>query len=143
VNGMRPAQHVGPRLGEAEVPDVAGLDHLLDGPDRLLDRHGRIDARRLVEVDIVGAEPPQCVGEEVLHRHWPAVDADEAAVGRAHRAELDGDERVVAPTPLERLVEEQLVVAGAVEVASVEERDARVQGEAWIVARLSARSAGP
>ena len=124
---MRPAQRVGPRLGEAEVADVAGLDHLLDGPDRLLDRHGRVDPGRLVEVDIVGAEPAQRVGEEVLHRHGAAVDADEAAVGRAHCAELDGDEYVLAPAPLERLAEQQLVVARAVEVAGVEERDARVQ----------------
>ena len=62
--------------------------------------------------------------------------------GDAHRAELHGEEHVLAPAPLERLAEQQLVVARAVEVAGVEERDARVEA-AWIVARLSARSAGP
>ena len=48
---------LGADLGEADVADVAGLDHLGDRADRLLDRHVRVEARRPVDVDVVGAEP--------------------------------------------------------------------------------------
>ena len=47
----------GADLREADVAHVAGLHQLGDRADRLLDRHVRIEPRRAVDVDVVGAEP--------------------------------------------------------------------------------------
>ena len=72
---------LGADLRQPDVADVAGLHHLGDGADRVLDRHGGIEPRRAIDVDVVGAEPAQRVGEEVLHRRGPAVDADQPPAG--------------------------------------------------------------
>ena len=88
---LRAADRLGADLGEADVADVARLDHLGDRADRLLDRHLGVEAAEPVDVDVVGAEPAQRVGEEVLHRDRAAVDADPAAAGIAQDAELDAD----------------------------------------------------
>jgi len=43
----------------AEVPGLAGLDHVVQRLERLLDRRGVVPAVDLVEVDVIGAQPPQ------------------------------------------------------------------------------------
>jgi hypothetical protein len=68
------------------VADVAGVDHLLDGAHRVLDRHRRVEPGRAVDVDVVDAQPGQRVGQEVLDRLGPVVGAAEAADGVAQLA---------------------------------------------------------
>ena len=46
---------VGTHLGQTEVADKPGLDHVGDRSHGVLDRHGGIKARRPVNVDVVGA----------------------------------------------------------------------------------------
>jgi len=46
----------GCRLTEAEIADLALLDQAFHGADRVLDRHRRVDAMLVVEVDHVDAE---------------------------------------------------------------------------------------
>src|SRR5262249_58953382 len=88
---------------------------------------GRIEPARLVEVEIVGAQPTEAVAQEVLHRRRAAVEADEPPVRAPLRAELDREEDAVA-TALEGAADQHLVVAHAVEVARVEQGDAAVDG---------------
>jgi len=80
-------------------------------------------ARRIV----VGAQPPQRVGEKVLHRIRPAVVAEEFEVRAAHRAEFDRNERALALAAFERLPDQHLVVPRTVEVAGVEHGDAGLE----------------
>ena len=94
------------------MADVARLDQLRDRADRLLDRDVGEDAPGPVDVDVVGAEPAQRVGEEVLDRGRAQVVADDPAVGAAHEPELDADDRLLAIASLERLADQQLVVPG-------------------------------
>jgi hypothetical protein len=63
-----PPQRLGPGLRQPDVAHVAGLHELGDGAHRLFDRHLRIDAPEPVDVDVVGAEAGQGVGERVLDR---------------------------------------------------------------------------
>ena len=122
------ADRVGADLGQADVAHVAGLHQLGDGADGLLDRHLRVDAGRPVDVDVLGAQPPQRVGER---SSAPPPGARRCRPSRRRRvaqgAELDADAHAVAAAPRERLADEQLVVAHPVEVAGVEQRDAGVQ----------------
>ena len=76
---------------------------------------------------MVGAQPPQRVGEEVFHRIRPAVVAEEFEIRAAHRAEFYRDERALALAAFERLGDQHLVVPGAVEVAGVEHGDAGLE----------------
>ena len=87
--------------------------------------------------------PRRCsaVGERSLHRGGARVVADQRAVGAAQGAELHRAAALVAATGSASR-DEQLVVAHAVEVAGVEQRDAASRA-AWIVAMLSSSSAGP
>ena len=80
VHRVRATNRLRPDLGEADVADVARLHQLRDRADGLLDRHVGEDAAGPVDVDVVGAEPAERVGEEVLDRRRAQVVADDRAV---------------------------------------------------------------
>ena len=134
------ANRVRSHLRQADRANVAGLHEVRDRADGVLDGDGRIEPAGPIDVDVIDAETGQGVAEEVLHRRRPRVDAEPAAVGAAQRAELDRQQRLVAPVP-QRPADEQLVVSGAVVVAGIEQRDAASRA-AWIVAMFSPSSAG-
>src|SRR5262245_64806305 len=69
----------------------------------------------------------ETVGDKVLRRGRPRVDAEPTSVGAPQCAKLYRDERLVAPIP-QGPANEQLVVSGAVVVAGVEQVDAGVEG---------------
>jgi hypothetical protein len=127
VDRVRAPQRVGAHLGQAEVADVPGTHQVGDRAHGVLDGDLGIDPRRPVDVDVVGAEAAQGVGEVALHRLRAGVVAEPRAARVALRAELDADDGAVARAAGERAADEQLVVAHAVEVAGVEERDAGVE----------------
>jgi len=60
------ADGLGANLGQADGADVPGLDEFGDRSDRLLDGNGGVEPGRAVDVDVVGAEALQGVGEEGL-----------------------------------------------------------------------------
>ena len=89
-------QRLGAHLRKADMAHIAGLHHVGDGADRLLDRHAGIEPRGPIDVDVVDAEALQRIGQEILHRRRPRVDADQRPGGIAQRAELDADDEAVA-----------------------------------------------
>jgi len=115
-------------LGQADVAHVTGLHELGDRADGLLDRHVRVEPRRPVDVDVVGAQALQRVRERRLDRRRPRVVSQPAPVRAALRAELHADQDVVALGAGERIADQHLVVPHPVEVARVEQVDARVEG---------------
>src|SRR6266508_2854307 len=127
VDGVRATDGVGADLGEADVADVAGLHHLRDCADGLFDRDVGEHPARPVDIDVVGAEPAERVGEEVLHGLWAQVVADDRPVGRAHEPELDANDGLLALPAAKRLPDEELVVPGRVVVACVDQADPGVE----------------
>jgi hypothetical protein len=69
---------------------------------------------------VIDAQTRQSVGEEVLDRGRAIVDPSPAAAGRAKRAELDGEQRLVAAI-VERAANQELVVAHAVKITGVDQ----------------------
>lgn len=84
---VRLAQGGSVDLGQAEVQDFAFGDQPGHCPYRLLDRDLRVDAVEVVEVDVIGAEPPQGRFARRLHvvrtpvQAAPAVGEDEPEPG--------------------------------------------------------------
>src|SRR5215204_153537 len=107
--------------------DPAGLHHVGHCADRLLDRHIRIEPRRAIDVDGLDAEPLQRIGDEILYRRRTAVIAGPILRGIAQRAEFYADLEIVAVAARERVTNQHLVVAHAVEIAGVEQGDAGVE----------------
>ena len=68
MDGRGAADRLGADLRQPDVAHVAGLHHVGDRADGLLDRHVGIEPRRAVDVDVVDAEPLQRIGQGVLHR---------------------------------------------------------------------------
>ena len=91
------------RLGQPDVAYVAFRDHLGDRTHRFLDRHIRIDAGETIDVDVVRAEAAQRVREEILHRIWAAVVAQEGALRIAQRTELDAEHHLAPVAVRERV----------------------------------------
>ena len=117
----------GVHRGRAEVADLAGLDQVVQGLQGLLQRCRVVIAVNLVEVDVVGAEPPQAVvdlGHDRLAGQAPPVRP------RPHRvAQLGGNHDVVAVREVtERAAEDLLAGAVRVQVGGVEEVDASLEG---------------
>src|SRR5205814_2876411 len=113
-----------PGLREAEIAYLAGFDQPRHRAHRLLDRHLRIDAVQVVEVDVVNAELREARLAGGSHVLGPAV-VGLAAVGVVDVAELAADDDAVAP-PFERAAEHALVPSFHVAVGGVEERDADI-----------------
>ena len=118
----------GARLGQAEVPHLAGLDQLLDRAGDVLDRHVGVDPVLVEEVDAcrcraarseASATCLMCSGR--LFR--PAL----LAVGVEVEAELGGDHDLVADRG-ERLAHQLLVDERPVDLGGVEEGDAALDG---------------
>ena len=132
---------LGARSSRADLAHLALGDELVERAERLVDRRRRRRDGGVVEVDVVGAEPPS-----------------EASIARAHvrRASRPARRRSSPPMSIpnfvatttssraarERLAEELLAVARAVDVGGVEERDAGVERGVDDRRRASRRSGG-
>ena len=76
-------------LGNAKMPDLALGDELGHGADGVRDRHLRVGAVQVVEVDDVDAEPGQGRLAVAAHMLGPPVEVH--TVVAPHDAELRGD----------------------------------------------------
>ncbi len=128
MHGRRAAEGFRSHFGQADVAHVARLHEIGDGADGVLDRHGRIQPRGPVDVDVVQAQALQGIGREGLDRFRAAVEAEPGLIRAAQGAELDADLETIAADALHRLGDEHLVVAHAVEVAGVDQIDPGVEG---------------
>src|SRR5690348_3683087 len=136
---VRPTDSLGPCLGKSQMTYLALCDELGHRAYRVLDRHGRVDAMLVVEVDDLDAEPLQAGFARLSDVLRTAVDA--LARRRLDLAEFGGEHDPVAP-PFERAAQELLVVAPAIHVGGIEEVDAVVdgvldEGDARIVVALA------
>src|SRR5439155_20767148 len=127
VRPMRAPDRVCADFRQAHAADVAGLDKLCNRAYGLLNRHRGIEAAGTVDVDIVGLEPAQRVGDEILHGRRPGVDAEPRAGGIAQCAELDADHGAAAPPAAYPRAEPLLVMAHAAVAAGIAEGDSGVQ----------------
>ena len=121
------------------MPAGDELGHRADG---LLDRHRRVDAVLVVEVDVVDAEPLQrgVAGRPDVLR--AAVDAERRVPSLvALVAELGREHDLVAAAG-DRPADEPLVGERAVHVGGVEEGDAEVEGAVDRARSTAASSAG-
>ncbi len=76
---------------------------------------------------MVDAQPLERISEEVPHRRRSIVDRAEATRRVAHRTELDAQLIAVARQSANRLGDQQLVMAHAVEVAGIEQGHVRIE----------------
>src|SRR5688572_7393709 len=125
MDAVRAAHRGRGRLGQTEIAHLPLLHEPRHGPDRLLDRDGRIDAVLVVEVDHVHAESLQARVARLRHVLRTAIDA-RGPIGLSEIAELGGEHDLVA-LPAQGGGEELLVVAPAVHVGGVDEVHAKVQ----------------
>ena len=119
------AERFGAHLGEPEVADLAGLHELAHRAHALLDRHARVAAVHVVEVDVVHAEAAQGGVAGFADPLGAVVDRAPARVVAADR-ELAGELQLVAAS-LDRAAQELLVVPRPVHVGGVEEGHADVE----------------
>src|SRR6185437_3360909 len=104
---------------------LALRNELGHGADGVLDRHGRVDAMLVVEIDDIDAEPLQARVAGLDNVVRTAVDP--LAGGGLDLAEFGGEHDAVAAA-LEGAAQHLLVMAPAIHVRGIEEIDAAVDG---------------
>jgi hypothetical protein len=136
VHRVRAADRAHTCLGQAEVADLACVDEFLDGAGDLLDRHLRVDAVLVEQVDGVGAEPPEGAVDGAADVLGIAGQSGLAALLVEREAELGGDDDLVAHGR-EGFADEFLVAIGAVDLGGVEEGDSAIDRGAQQVDHLA------
>ncbi|MCY1238681.1 hypothetical protein D9M72_514330 [compost metagenome] len=127
MDGGGATDGLGPNLGEADMADISSLHHVGDRTNGIFDRNVGIEPGGTIDVDMIDAKPLQRVGEKVANRLRPAIIASPVAGSVTQCAELHTQQRLVAPTALQRLADQHLVVAHTIEVTGIEQRDAGLQ----------------
>ena len=73
---MRSADRPHACFRQPEMPDLSLLDQILDSAGNILDRHGRIDAMLVEQIDMVGLEPLQRSVGDLPDMFGPAIEAE-------------------------------------------------------------------
>jgi hypothetical protein len=117
-----------PGFRQPEVPDLAIPDQVLDRARDVLDRHVRVDAVLVEQIDAVGLQPLERGLGDLLDVLRPAVQAALLARIRIDiEAELGRDHDLLAHRR-ERLAHQLLVRERTVDFGGVEKRDAALDG---------------
>jgi len=74
LNGVGTPDRPRARLRQAEVPDLAFADQLLDGAGNVFDRHVRINTVLIEQIDVVGPEPFERGLSYLLNVRRPAIE---------------------------------------------------------------------
>jgi hypothetical protein len=113
---------------QAEVADLSGLDEFADRAGDLFDRHVRVNAVLVEQVDCLCAKPRErCVGYP-LDLFGAAVESGRLAVLYSP-PELSGQHHLV-PDGGQGLAHEILVEVGPVDLGGIEKCDSQVDGAA-------------
>lgn len=130
---MGPADRFDTRFGKSEMKHFPLLNQLLDGAGDLFDRHGRIDAVLIKQINHLDLEPL----ERTFHRF---ADVRRVAVERRRglggawvgsggdiETELRGDDDLLAQGS-ERFTQQFFIVEGTVDFGRVEKVNAPLDG---------------
>ena len=128
MNGGRPADRGRPHLGEPDVAHVARLHHVRNRADRIFNGHCGVEARRTIDVDVFQSQALQRVRQGGLYSGRTRIISGPIAGWIPLRAELHAQLEAIARYALQCLTDEELVVAHAVEITCVEQRDAGIEG---------------
>ena len=121
------ADRLGRGLGQAEVTDLPLCDQPGESAHGLLDRCRGVDSVLVVEVDVVGVEPPQRALDRKSDVGGSAVEVAGSVADVRDHPELGGEDDVVTPTP-EGPPDQLLVRVGPVHLRGVDEGDTQLEG---------------
>src|SRR5262245_64736937 len=114
-------------LRKANVSYIPGLYQIGDCSNRVLDRNRRVETRRTVDIDMIHTKPGETVCYEVFDSRRPCVYPKPFAARSPQCSELYRQYGLGAPS-VNRAANQHFVVAGAIEVAGVDQVDAVVEG---------------
>lgn len=123
LHGMRTPDGLRASLGQTEVLHLAGLDQFFDRPSHLFDRHVRINAMLVEQVDDIGLQAPERPFDRFLDVLRSAVEDLLLVVGAESETELGGDDDALSKRR-QRLADNLLVQVRSIDFRCVEEAHA-------------------
>ena len=129
LDRVRTANRLNPGFRQAEVFDLALGNQFLDRSCHVLDRHVRIDAVLIEEIDVIGPQTLQASVGHPLDMLGPAIGSATALASLKIdvEAELCGNHHLVADR-LERLAHQFFIRKRAIGFGRIEVRHATVVG---------------
>src|SRR5215207_8329191 len=127
MHSMRAPDGAGPRFAQAEITNLALPNEPGHGSDGIFNRHVRVDAMDVIEIDDIDPHAFQAglTGNRDVIRS--AVHSAALPVRPADVTELGGNEIFVPPS-FDGLADELLVDAGRVGIGRIQHIDAKLRG---------------
>jgi hypothetical protein len=122
---VRASNRCGGRFREPEKPHLPRRHEFAHRSDRLFDRHLRIDAVLVVQVDRLDPQPLQARLTGLTHVCGRAVDAEEFAVRSTDVSELRREHDGFAAIR-DRFADQLFVRPGPVHIGRIEKRDPEI-----------------
>src|SRR3954470_10959238 len=123
---MGPPDRLRRSFGEAEIADLSLVLKARHFADRILDRHIRIDAVLVIEIDRIDREPLEARLAGGTDIFGVAAHSEELAIRSADIGKLGREENLV-PAAADRSPDQLLVREWPVHVGGVQERNALVE----------------
>src|SRR5437762_1351258 len=131
LDGVRAPDRLRSCFGKAEVLHLAFLNQLLHRSRHVLDRHVRIDAMLIEQINHIGPESLERTLGDLLDVLRPAIQPrrtlHSTRISSEVEPELGGDDYLLSKRS-EPFADEFFICKGAINFSSIEERDAAFDG---------------
>src|SRR2546422_9637570 len=111
-----------------DMSNVSCLNQVSDGAYRIFNGDVWVEPGRPIDIDVVGAEALQRLGQIVLHGHRTGVNAIPPPLRVSQSAEFDAQYHRAAVAASDCFPDQKLIVTAATEVGRVEQCNAGIQG---------------
>src|SRR6476659_5807117 len=96
MNSVRATNRLRSGFRKSVMPDLTFLNQILQRSGHIFDRHVRVHAMLIEEIDAVGLQSPERRFGYLLHVLWPAVDTNLLSLETDGEAELGSNHNLVA-----------------------------------------------
>src|SRR5437867_3290171 len=113
---------------KSDVSDLARLHKFLQSGDRIFDRSLRIEPVLVIQIDVIGAQPPQRTFDGRLDMSRTAVESEHFPVRTKLHRKLRCNDYILAPLTFHCTTKEFLILEGTIHFSRVPKVHTDIEG---------------